>query len=343
MIYVQGDEAGGSAEVDDIMLTNDRKIHSQIEVCGLHRVASIDLSATVCMWDADTGNMLTSVVVPPGGEAHKQPNLCCNRGGNRFVASSGALLCIVDLQSHGSLELIRTMNTSHNAITALCMNADGNRVLTGHDDGYLCYWNIECDERLWSDNVHDSDAVEAVDISADEALIVSGAFRVMRLCSAATGETLWRFTGHTGIIPSIRFNLDSSRIASSCFDYKAIYIWNICDGPSYVMKLTGHADYITSMSYCSDEIRLASSSFDGSVIVWDLECGVCLLQLKGHTSFVVSVSFSSDGSRIASGGYDNVVIIWDVASGCEVTRLVGHTNVVTGVCCVPEMSDYLLK
>ena len=300
-------------------------------------VVSVGFDQIVRIWDADSGELLGATML----SRLDRPELYCSRCGHRLAAFSGGTISIWNLRSDSSLELVRTINTGH-SIYSLCMNDDGSRIVSGHDGGYLCYWDIESGAELWSHDVSDGIAVFAVDISFDGAIIVSGGEgRIVRLLAAETGDEICQFRGHDDFIRSVQFNSDASRIASSSDD-TTIRIWDVATR-CQVMLLEGHSDVVSSLSYSCDGTRLASTSYDKTVRVWDAESGACLSVLQGHTKSIVSVSFSSDGSRIASGGYDGTVMIWDSASSCEVMRLEGHVGDVTGVCYVPAVSDYLLK
>ena len=321
-------------------LVGDDKARSSS--CGsnvTNRVVFVGCDHMVRIWDADSGEVLGTTKLPRSGFANR-PLLCCSRYGHRLATSFYGIISIWNLRSDSSLELVRTINTGH-SIYSLCMNDDGSRIVSGHDGGYLCYWDIESGAELWSHDVSDGIAVFAVDISFDGAIIVSGGEgRIVRLLAAETGDEICQFRGHDDFIRSVQFNSDASRIASSSDD-TTIRIWDVATR-CQVMLLEGHSDVVSSLSYSCDGTRLASTSYDKTVRVWDAESAVCLL-VQGHVGYAMSLSISSDGSRIASGGDDGTVIIWDSASGCEVMRLDGHAGDVTGVCYVPAVSDYLLK
>ena len=307
---------------------------------GANRLASIGLDNTVRIWDTDSGEMLATTQLPRL-LMESSPQLCCSRYGHRLATSVDETISIWNLRSDSSLELVRSLNTGHSFIYSLCMNDDGSCIVSGHTEGYLCYWDVEAGAELWSHDVSNGTAVCAVDISFDSALIVSGGDKIVRLWSTETGDEICQLRGHSYCILSVQFNPDASRIASGSYD-TTIRIWDVATR-CQVMLLEGHSNAVPSLSYFCDGTRLASASYDKTVRVWDSESGVCLLVLRGHDDYIRSVSLSSDGSRIASGGYDDTVRIWDSVSGCEVMQLEGHFGGVSGVCYVPAVSDYLLK
>ena len=250
-------------------LVGDGKTRSSS--CGSNRVVTVGYDNIARIWDADSGEVLGITMI-----SRYRPLLCCSRCGHRLATSADETISIWNLRSDSSLELVRTINTAgHGSIFSLCMNEDGSRIVSGHFDSYLCYWDIESGAQLWSHDVC-AEVVFAVDISFDGALIVSGCVDgIVRLWAAETGDEICQFRGHYNSIRSIKFNPDASRIASGSYDTN-IRIWDVATR-CQVMLLEGHSDDVSSLSYSCDRPRLASASHDKTVRVWDAESGVCLL------------------------------------------------------------------
>ena len=64
----------------------------------------------------------------------------------------------------------------------------------------------------------------------------------------------------------------------------------------------------------------------GTLFVWDVASGRCLLRLEGHEKAVSRANFSPDGSRVLTSSGDGSARIWDGASGTELIQFKGHDN-----------------
>ncbi|KIN99085.1 hypothetical protein M404DRAFT_155993, partial [Pisolithus tinctorius Marx 270] len=108
--------------------------------------------------------------------------------------------------------------------------------------------------------------------------------------------------GHTGVVASVAFSPDGSRIVSGSED-NTVRVW---DAKTVQLVLQGHTEEVTSVAFSPDGNRIASSSWDNTVRVWDAKSGDQIgCPLTGHTDYVTSVAFSPDGNRIVSGSRDN--------------------------------------
>ncbi len=105
------------------------------------------------------------------------------------------------------------------------------------------------------------------------------------------------------------------------------FISNRIAFPSYELH---HESSVCRADFNRESNKIATCSADGTVRVWDLTTGECMV-LAGHTGTVLSVSFNSAGDTIVSGSEDTTVRMWDSASSdCRV--FYGHSDHVNGTC-----------
>uniref|UniRef100_A0A6A7G9N2 WD40 repeat-like protein n=2 Tax=Hirondellea gigas TaxID=1518452 RepID=A0A6A7G9N2_9CRUS len=77
--------------------------------------------------------------------------------------------------------------------------------------------------------------------------------------------------------------------------------------------------------------QIAVGYNDGSIRLWSILDGKCLVTLNGHHKAVCSLKFNSDGTLLVSGSRDTNIIVWDVVGEVGLYRLRGHQNEVTDV------------
>ena len=101
--------------------------------------------------------------------------------------------------------------------------------------------------------------------------------------------------GHSGIVLSVAWSPDGSKIASQSSG--GVKIWDVESGE---VRRTFEGDSY-SITWSPDGTKIASGSSDKTIKIWNVETGKCVLILEGHTDYVTSVSFNHDGTKIVSG------------------------------------------
>ena len=69
-----------------------------------------------------------------------------------------------------------------------------------------------------------------------------------------------------------------------------------------------------------------SGGYDGTLKVWDVATGKCVVTLEGHSQYVQCVAVFPDGQSVVSGSWDKTLKVWDVATGKCVATLQGHSQ-----------------
>jgi WD40 repeat protein len=74
--------------------------------------------------------------------------------------------------------------------------------------------------------------------------------------------------------------------------------------------LQGHKALINKITWSSDGNKLASVSEDGTVRIWNIEKGECILEDKKCKEGVISIEWSPNGKMLAFADKDNLIKLW---------------------------------
>jgi WD40 repeat protein len=143
------------------------------------------------------------------------------------------------------------------------------------------------------------------------------------------------FTGHTGIVTSVRFLPGDSLLVTGSID-STIKIWERTSGK--IVQQIKHPDAIAYLDLSTDGKYIVTGSYDSKVRLWRISDGALIKEFTGHTGTVWTVAFSNDGTKIAAGGDDAMVLVWDIATGALLQKLQGHKRIVWSVKFSPDDS-----
>jgi WD40 repeat protein/sterol desaturase/sphingolipid hydroxylase (fatty acid hydroxylase superfamily) len=263
-----------------------------------------------------------------------------------------------------------TLTGHTGAVLSVASSADGQRIVSGGEDGTVKVWDAATGQEQLTLTGH-TRPVRSVALSADGRRIVSGSTDgTVKVWDAATGQEQLTLTGHTRAVLSVAVSGDGHCVVSGSADGQ-VKVWDAATGQEQLtlkggtgaalsvgvsadgrrivsagggtakvwdaetgreeLTLTGHTDLVYSVAISPDGGHIVSGSFDERVKVWDVTTGREQLTLTGHVGPVYSVAISPDGQRIVSGGKDQTMKVWDAATGRETLTLQGHTDSVTGV------------
>ncbi len=224
-------------------------------------------------------------------------------------------------------------------IQAVAISPDGQRAISGSDDGTLRFWDLQNGQLLQILKGH-TDKVRSVAITPDRQRAVSGSDDgTVKFWDLDNGQVLQTLQGHAGKVRSVDITPDRQRAISGSDD-GTVKVWNLDNG-QVLRSLQGHTKAVTSVAITPDRQRAVSGSIDGTLKVWDVRNEQVLRTLQGHTKAVTSVAITPDRQRGVSGSEDGTVKFWDVENGELLQTLQdrtnqGHTHKVRSVAITPD-------
>jgi len=188
-----------------------------------------------------------------------------------------------------------TMKSHKKAVTAICIDPSGTRLVSGSSDSAVKFWDFQgMDESLQPFR------------SIDE-LSEDGTYAINHLAFSNSGD---------------KFILADNSSQAILFDRDGIQKGKFKKGDKYIVdmsKTSGHTSSWTGVCWHPDQSNryVISSSLDSTVRVWDMETFETKQKsvfkarnAKGMKSQVTSCCYNSDGKLIGAGCADGSIQIW---------------------------------
>ena len=213
-------------------------------------------------------------------------------------------------------------------------SADGLRLATACDDGFLRVWARD-GWRLEHSIAAHSEAIRRLAWSPGNEFIATGSEdRAAKIWDAKSGRLEQVLQGHEGAVRGLAWSLDGAYLATASDDGTA-RIWDAKQG-TVSMTLAGHTDMVMDVRWSPDGETVASGSRDRTVRLWDARTGRPLQTFRGHHDAVRALSWAPDGSRLASASRDRTVRLWNVGEAATEMTLHGHDDGVRSVSWSPD-------
>jgi WD40 repeat protein/class 3 adenylate cyclase len=277
------------------------------------RLATGSFDGTVKVWDAATGESLLTIT---GHHDSVIYSLAFSPDGSHLATSSSDNT--VKLWSVATGDELFTLAGHTNFVFGVAFSPDGARLATASVDGTARIWDLTPSHELSAFKMND--VISGIAINPDGTQVASSGRNVL-VWGVDMGQPLYELKGHTGIVHSVKFSPDGTRLASASDDGTA-RIWDIKTRRELLKLPVGLSGNI-AIAFSPDNKRLAATGKANTVSIWDTAGGKEVLILDGHTAPVVQLAFHPQGTQLASvseNGEDGV-IIWDSTTGKELLVL----------------------
>jgi WD40 repeat protein len=233
------------------------------------------------LWEVATGECVRTF------EAYSIKSGACLSSDGKYVLSAGwyqpSALTLWELATGAQL---RTFAGHAEAVTSVCLSADGRTALSGSYDHTLKLWDTATGECLRTFEGH-TNGVTSVSLSADGKDALSGSNdRTLKLWELATGGCKRTFLGHALSVTSVCRRADGKYALSGSYD-KTVRLWEVATGRC--VRTFEASDFVQSVNMSADG-KYAVSDDHGVFKLWNLE------QSDYRAQFAVSVIIESEAA-----------------------------------------------
>ncbi|XP_039717058.1 WD repeat-containing protein 86 isoform X2 [Pteropus medius] len=223
----------------------------------------------------------------------------------------------------GGGSALRVCAEHRGGINWLSLSPDGQRLLTGSEDGTARLWSAADGQCCALLQGHES-YVTFCQLE-NEAAFTCSADRTIRKWDVLTGQCLQVFRGHTSIVN--RILVANNQLFSSSYDRTA-RAWSVDTGQAS-QEFRGHRNCVLTLAYSApwdlpgapfEEEAVAggllvTGSTDGTAKVWQVASGCCHQTLRGHTGAVLCLVLDTPSHTAFTGSTDTTIRAWDILSG----------------------------
>ncbi|MDO4584232.1 MAG: WD40 repeat domain-containing protein [Planctomycetia bacterium] len=286
------------------------------------RILSLSMDHSMKLWEEKNGTLLESTLA-----AEELYAIAYDEPRHRVViAGKDPIIRMLDLKT---MEIQKAFRGHENAVFAVAVSPNGERLASGGADGSLYIWDTQDPEEPLAMLKGHKNGVNALVFYSDTILISAGADKVIRAWNLKTEKSVRMMTGHTDVVLALALSPDKKLLLSGGLD-DSIRLWNPKTGKQ-LKKLTGHTDEVSTLAFSPDGKIFVSGSWDNTIKIWDTEKREEKGTLEEHSEPLFCVRFTPDGKRILSGGMDKTIYLWDVESQKMIRAFHGHDACVSSL------------
>ena len=244
-----------------------------------------------------------------------------------FVAGAPALLAVAGrnggtmLLDPETARILASLPPCDDAVLALAVRNDAQRLARGARDGRLELWNAVTGARE-AVLQERGQPITAVTFSSDGATLASAdATGGLVLWNTADGARAATLADRGSVFTALRFASGGDTLVCGTAG-GGVKRWDIRRSGEAV-QLGSHDASVTALALheSAEETVLASAGLDGTVRLWNLRAEQPATVLRAPDRRVTSVAFDSTGQTVVAGCEDGSVRLWDRASARRLGEL----------------------
>ncbi|HUS13533.1 MAG TPA: hypothetical protein VM536_00765 [Chloroflexia bacterium] len=231
-----------------------------------------------------------------------------------------------------------TLRGHTSAVVSPSYSPDGQRLLTGGQDGSARIWDAATGTESKVLRGHAAGLTSATWNQDGKKILTTSVDGLAKMWDAASGQETATLHGHTGAVFDGAWSSDDLFAVTAGDDAKAI-VWKATPAggtAEQVRILLGHSNRVIGVEYSPDAVNVLTAGQDGTVKIWDAGSGAEVLTLRGHEDAVNSAQYSPDSQSIVTASTDQTAKIWDATTGKERLTLRGHAGALSGAAYSPD-------
>ncbi|MGE0887495.1 MAG: AAA-like domain-containing protein [Blastocatellales bacterium] len=193
---------------------------------------------------------------------------------------------------------------------------DGNRLVTGDEDGEVCLWDAT-DGRMLRRFVAHHEAIMAIACSPDGQWLATRARSTIKIWQAATGR-LVKTIPVKSIDIQLEFSPDNKWLISP--EPAELKIWAV--GTWQESTVLKGMSVFTSAAFSPDGRFLATAGRDRNMKLWETGTWRARGGLRGHDDLILRLAFLPGNERLLSAGRDGVIKLWDITDELRQVSLI---------------------
>ncbi|TKC45374.1 hypothetical protein EI555_005636, partial [Monodon monoceros] len=234
----------------------------------------------------------------------------------------------------GGGSALRVCADHRGGINWLSLSPDGQRLLTGSEDGTARLWST-ADGQCCALLQDPFPQVQAAPIALGGVGVQRG-LRYEPRGEAARAQITCQPLGHESYVTFCQLEDEA---AFTCSADCTIRKWDVLTGQC-LQVFRGHTSIVNRILVANNQ--LFSSSYDRTARAWSVDKGQVAREFRGHRNCVLTLAYSAPQDLpgapcteeavarglLVTGSTDGTAKVWQVASGCCHQTLRGHTGAV---------------
>jgi WD40 repeat protein len=286
-------------------------------LAGLCKGGSSANLHTIKLWDAVSGNVLTSIEFEKeveGTFTYPVSNLAWTKDGNALACTVKNKIIVWDTQSAG----VRQLQLSFSPVHALTWSSDGRVLALGNEEGQLRFWDVVAGQIKCSHRSYSHGTLSSVRFSPDGKLLASGGFRgTVCLWDAYKWQSLYKSQAY-GVTDSpypggtvLAWSIDSTALAIGNVNENHLVILDAQSGTASDI-VNENQSPICSIAFSPDGTRLATGHLNGTLHLWDVVSRPykLLRSIDAHAAELSALVWTLDGRGLLSSGHDGMIKLW---------------------------------
>lgn len=200
-------------------------------------------------------------------------------------------------------QLLWTINTLSQPVTALAMDSLSRSAILGMADGQVSLWSMETRTKIQDFPGLDR-GITSVAISPNGQWIAAGDFGgSLNVWESHSGQMIFRSQIHSKALNELQFS-PNNRFLASASDDNTGAVWEVKRNQTGapLWPLQEHHGWVTSLAFSPNTQWVATASADHFIRIWSLKTGKLLRKFYGHKATLSKIHALDDQRLAAVGG-----------------------------------------